>query len=201
MTNYVVFLLPLIAAAIGWLTNYVAIKMLFHPREPLNLGFFTLQGLFPKRKDELAQKLGEIVARDLISVEELIERLKSEKNQAIIRDFLDERLEHFLETRFRQVLPKVSMWISSRALQKVKLILLAEFMEQLPKLLDQVAGREARAINVEKIVADKVKDFSPDQLEKMLHDILAKEFRMIELLGAVLGFLIGCVQVALVMLV
>ena len=201
MTEYTVYTLPLIAAAIGWLTNVVAIRMLFHPREPVNLGLMTLHGLFPKRKKEIAQKLGEIVARDLISVEDLIERIKSEENQAVIRGFLEERLDHFLHARFRALLPRVGMLLSSRALEKIKGTLLQEFMQQLPVLLDQVAGREARMINVEKIVAEKVEAFSSDQLEAMLHAILNKEFRMIEILGAILGFIIGCVQLALVLFV
>lgn len=201
MTNYTIFTLPLIAAVIGWLTNYVAIKMLFHPRQPVKLWFLTLQGLFPKRKKEIARKLGEIVANDLISVDDLMARLKSEENQAVIRQFLDEKLEHFLQTRFRDMLPRVSMWLSSRALLKIKSILLEEFMQQFPHLVDQIVGKEANAIDIEKIVAEKVEAFSSDQLEAMLHAILSKEFRMIEILGGVLGFFIGCIQLALVLFV
>ena len=53
-----VYLLPLIAALIGWLTNLIAVKMLFHPRKSINLGFFSVQGVFPKRQKALAKKLG-----------------------------------------------------------------------------------------------------------------------------------------------
>lgn len=200
MNITVLLALPLIAAAIGWFTNFVAIKMLFHPREPINFGLFRLQGLFPKRKSEIAQKLGEIVARDLLSVEDITERLKSDENQAMIRQFLDDKLERFLQTKFRALLPRISMWLSSRALQKIKMILLREFMQQLPRMVDQIVSREAHSIDIEKMVAEKVEAFSSDQLEAMLHSILSKEFRMIELLGAVLGFIIGCAQVGLVLL-
>ena len=62
----IVFSLPFIAAGIGWFTNYLAIKMLFHPREPINLGFYTLQGIFPKRQKVLAEKLGKVVSQDLV---------------------------------------------------------------------------------------------------------------------------------------
>ena len=200
MTDYTIYTLPLIAAVIGWLTNYVAIKMLFHPRHPVKLGFLTLQGLFPKRKHEIAKKLGEIVANDLVSVDDLTSRLKSDENQALIRQLLDEKLEQFLQTRFRAMLPRVSMLLSSRALEKIKSILLKEFMEQLPRLVDQIVSKEANAIDIEKIVSEKVEAFSSNQLESMLHGILSKEFRMIEILGAVLGFFIGCIQLGLVLL-
>lgn len=41
---------PLIGGFIGWLTNWVAIKMLFYPREPKKILFVTFQGIFPKTK-------------------------------------------------------------------------------------------------------------------------------------------------------
>ena len=60
--NELLFALPVIGALIGWLTNWVAVKMLFHPREPLKLGIVTVQGIFPKRQQALAEKLCVVVA-------------------------------------------------------------------------------------------------------------------------------------------
>ena len=53
---------------------------------------------------------------------------------------------------------------------------------------------------MEKIVVDKVKGFSSDKLEQILNDIMSKEFRFVEIIGGVLGFIIGIVQVILTMI-
>ena len=58
----ILILLPIIAALIGWLTNYLAVKMLFHPKLPLQVLGFSIQGVFPKRQKQLADKLGSLVA-------------------------------------------------------------------------------------------------------------------------------------------
>ena len=58
----ILLLLPIIAALIGWFTNYLAVKMLFHPRLPLKIFGFSIQGVFPKRQKQLADKLGTLVA-------------------------------------------------------------------------------------------------------------------------------------------
>ena len=50
-------LLPLIAAVIGWATNYIAVRMLFHPREEKRIFGLRIQGVFPKRQKALAEKL------------------------------------------------------------------------------------------------------------------------------------------------
>jgi uncharacterized membrane protein YheB (UPF0754 family) len=48
---------PFIGAFIGWITNWLAIKMLFHPRKPIKILFITFHGIFPKNKPRIAEKL------------------------------------------------------------------------------------------------------------------------------------------------
>mgnify|MGYP000049867163 CR=1 FL=1 len=56
-----VYTLPLIGALIGWLTNYIAIKMLFHPKNEVQAFFIPLQGTFPKRNTAVPRRLGQLV--------------------------------------------------------------------------------------------------------------------------------------------
>src|SRR5690606_18724795 len=64
-----IFLLsvPLISAFIGWMTNWIAIRMLFRPRNPVRLLGLRWQGLIPKRQKEIARKTAEIVEREILS--------------------------------------------------------------------------------------------------------------------------------------
>jgi uncharacterized membrane protein YheB (UPF0754 family) len=55
------------------------------------------------------------------------------------------------------------------------------------------------SIDVEALVREKVSTFSSDKVEELLIGFMEQEFRFIEKIGAVLGFFIGCVQVALVL--
>ena len=70
------YTLPIIGAFIGWITNWLAIKMLFRPRKPIKILFITFQGIFPKNKPRIAEKLGTIVQRDLINFYDINERLQ-----------------------------------------------------------------------------------------------------------------------------
>ena len=49
-----------ISATIGWITNWVAIKMLFRPHKEINFGLFKIQGLIPKRK-----KIKELIKKNM----------------------------------------------------------------------------------------------------------------------------------------
>ncbi|MEZ4979183.1 MAG: DUF445 family protein, partial [Chitinophagales bacterium] len=62
MKLFLLLLLPIIAGLIGWLTNFLAVKMLFYPRNPKQILGITFHGVFPKRQAHVAEKVGELVA-------------------------------------------------------------------------------------------------------------------------------------------
>ena len=67
MLTPILLLIPFISAFIGWFTNWIAIKMLFHPKEPMNILGIKIQGIFPKNQQKFAQKLGTLVATELLN--------------------------------------------------------------------------------------------------------------------------------------
>ena len=85
-TGYIIALVltPFITALVGYGTNVIAIKLIFQPYEPtcgFNLGCVKwkgLQGVFPKRKHGLADQIGEMVDKNLLSATEMVEKMKGE---------------------------------------------------------------------------------------------------------------------------
>lgn len=77
--NWELISLPIVAAVIGWGTNVIAIRMLFWPREPIRFFGFELLGVLPKRKQDIARSIGEVLNDDLLPTEELIAAVNSEE--------------------------------------------------------------------------------------------------------------------------
>lgn len=72
---------PVMGAIIGFFTNYLAVKMLFHPYNPIKIGKWTLPftpGIVPKRKKNLAEAVGNAVGNKLFTGEDLKDVLLSE---------------------------------------------------------------------------------------------------------------------------
>ncbi|NCD26293.1 MAG: DUF445 family protein, partial [Deltaproteobacteria bacterium] len=65
------FFSTVICAFIGWITNFIAIKMLFHPRVPVQVGSLTIQGIFPKRQKALALNLAAVIEGELLSHDDI----------------------------------------------------------------------------------------------------------------------------------
>lgn len=198
--NYWLFLIPVISAFIGWVTNLVAIKMLFHPRNPINILGFTVQGIFPKRQKQFAEKLGKMVSEELLSFAEIEAQLTASENLSKLTPLIEEHLDHFLRNKLSSEMPVISAFIGEKTIVKLKAVFLEELNTLFPTLMKQYARHLEEDLDLEKIVVDKVSNFSSDKLEAVLFQIMSKEFRFVEIIGAILGFLIGLLQVGVTLL-
>ena len=191
----VLLLSPFLGAFIGWLTNYVAIRMLFHPRRPVRIGPWVWQGLFPKRQDEFAAKLGEIVENELISHHDIQRVLQDPQFQNRIKRTVRSQVDEFVDRKITRKLPSVlASTLHGSVLERLKTLIFREVEQFIPEMVDR-AGRELEnRVRFGHIVQEKVRSFSIGKLEEVLFTIMKREFRFIEVLGGFLGFLIGLSQ-------
>jgi uncharacterized membrane protein YheB (UPF0754 family) len=195
--NYWLFSLPVISAFIGWVTNWVAIKMLFHPRNPVRVAGFTIQGIFPKRQQQFAQKLGKLVSEELLSFDQIAQAISSPDNLEKLAPLVEDHVDKFLRERLSSEMPMLSMFIGDKTIGKLKAVFMEELNTLFPALMNQYASQLKEKLDLEKIVTEKVAAFSSNKLEDILMQIMSKEFRFVEIIGAILGFLIGLAQVAI----
>ena len=193
------FLLPLIAALIGWATNYLAIKMLFHPREPQKILGLSIQGVFPKRQNQIAEKLGTLVANELFSMKDIGQRIEELSTQPEAMEEVGKRIEKTIRGKLISAFPMLSMFLSDDMIEKVTNLFKGELEDFMKASASGLALKMEESIDVEALVREKVSTFSSDKVEELLIGFMEQEFRFIEKIGAVLGFFIGCVQVALVL--
>ncbi len=192
-----IYLLPFIAAFIGWLTNYIAVKMLFHPQNKVKFLFFEIQGVFPKRKNKLAEKLGKVVATELFSVNDIRGALSGADTQSAIKEVVSQKIDVFMNEKLPESMPMLKMFMNEELAKNIKGILMQQFDEAIPQIMENYINRIENQVDVEKTVQEKVINFSSDKLEEILYSIMQKEFRFIELIGGVLGFMIGLIQMLL----
>ena len=195
-----VYTLPFIGALIGWLTNYIAIKMLFHPKNEVRLFFIPMQGVFPKRQKALARKLGEIVSEELFSAQDVTAHLKEKATSEAVLNHIALRLEEGIASRLPRAFPMLAMLMSSDMADKIKVVLLEQIGSLNEELIDKLSGELEEELDIHKIVEEKVSAFSSDKLEEILFSIMRREFKFVEMVGAVLGFLIGVAQILLLSL-
>ena len=193
--NSWLILIPIISAFIGWFTNWIAIKMLFHPKEPKKILGITFHGIFPKRQQQFAEKLGKLVSSELLSFKEIEQKITSPENVNKLMPFVESKVDEFLRVKLSDAFPVISMFIGESTILQLKGIFMDELKVIFPQVINNHMKHLESQLDLEKIVAEKVAGFSSDKLESILNQIMSKEFRFVEIIGGVLGFIIGLLQV------
>ncbi len=197
MSEFQLLSMPLIGAAIGWLTNRLAVRLMFRPHRPVGLVGYTIQGVIPKRRADLARSIGQVVERDLISVEDLIGALRSGESM----ERISAAAAVSVKARIMDRLPAFVPFSVKRAVSDV---ITEQVRREIPlvtgAMIDRLSSDIKIRINFQSMVEDKISRFSPDRIERMVLSVAARELRHIEVLGGVLGFLIGLAQAGLLYL-
>jgi len=192
------YVLPFISAIIGYVTNYFAIKMLFYPRRSVNLVFFRVQGIFPKRKTLLARRMARLVAEELLSMDQLKEEIDRQATQGQIRNAIEEEVEKYLRDKIEALNPIVKTLINDHRITQIRDKICLEIEAFIPRITHQFFTR-LDTVNLENMVYERVVSFTSDKLEDMMMSVIQKELRFIEWAGAFLGFIIGVLQVLLLL--
>lgn len=187
--------LPIVAAIIGWGTNVIAIRMLFWPREPIRILGLELLGVLPRRKGDIAQSIGEVLEDDILPVDDLIAAVNTEDTRAQVAELITDNLT----AKIQRFLPR---FIMEQAEDKIRYHLRDLLDSEIESLFDQLGHSLSHDLQSKrllgKLVEDKINSFDLIHLEKLVIKVTKNELRYIEFFGAVLGFIIGLVQVALV---
>ena len=184
----------IISDAIGWITNWVAIKMLFRPHNEINLGLFKIQGLIPKRRAEIGTGIANIIQNELISVKDVISNIDREEFSKRLNKLIDEVLDKNLKKKVKEKFPLLQMFFTDKVAKDVGNTIKDIVMENQEKIFEIFSNYAEENIDFEIIISDKISNFSLDKLEEIITLLAKKELKHIEVIGAILGAFIGFVQ-------
>jgi uncharacterized membrane protein YheB (UPF0754 family) len=197
MPPYLLLVLtPFITAAIGWLTNWVAIKMLFHPRVPVRIFCWKWQGLIPRRQLQLACESAEIIEREILQQHMILNEIKKINLEPYLEKTAHTLVWERIGPQLRAI-PLLGSFINDGILAKFEVIACAEIKNEAGPLIEKVATQFEASVDLKQMIEDNIAAFDLERLESIVNAVAKREFRTIEGLGAVLGFVIGCLQVVL----
>lgn len=155
--------LPLAGALVGYATNWIAIKMLFDPAEPIHLhtplGPFVLQGLFEKRQVEVSEEFARFLSQRVLTSPRLIDELANGN--------LRENFERVLRRAVPFVVPDAVVVAAANGLRDVAL----ESMEHPTHVY--VAER----LGVQPTLCRRLQALSPVDFEDLLHPVFQARSR------------------------
>lgn len=183
-------LIVLISGLIGYITNVLAIKSLFRPMHPVKIGPFVLQGLIPKRRQDIAKSIGEMVAKELLSQDDLVSQIISDEDEERFKEILLEKIETI-------VLGKIAFlplgW-QDKLLETIKEKMNRESPKLFQEVKDLAENHIRHKVDIARLIEEKLNGLNLEKLEELTLEIAAKELRAIEWVGLFMGAGIGLIQ-------
>jgi uncharacterized membrane protein YheB (UPF0754 family) len=176
---------PLVGAAIGLITNDIAIRMLFHPYRAKKLGGWRLPftpGLIPAQRATIARNIAETFETKLLSTREIHEFFTGEQ--------VRRRVESKVEEMLRSLGPIAAM------AKSFKPMIVQRLLEGIEEMAEEAVEQDG-GFDVARRIEDRINEMDIATLEELILGFSRKQFRHITLFGGVLGFTIGLIQAIL----
>mmetsp|Transcript_19319 Transcript_19319/g.29107 ORF Transcript_19319/g.29107 Transcript_19319/m.29107 type:complete len:503 (+) Transcript_19319:70-1578(+) len=170
--------LPVVGALVGYVTNWIAIKCLFEPAEPYQVGnLFVVQGLFESRQVEVSDEFGDFMHQRVLTSQSLLTELADGD------EFYD-----FLRKHLPYPIPSSIVKAAVSAIGEI-----AAYPELYPKVHSYVEKR----LDIEETLSSRLKTLSPTEFEDLLHPVFQEDEIILIATGGVLGLIAGALQTRL----
>jgi uncharacterized membrane protein YheB (UPF0754 family) len=197
--NYWLILIPLLTAFTGWVVMHLCLKMLFRPLAPKKIIGFTWQGILPAQKQQIADKVGKLVAAEF-SFTSIEQKISDPKNFEKVKPLIEAHIDDFLRNKLKEQMPMIGMFIGDKTINSLKTVFIQEIETLFPQVMQQFASNLKNELNLEQMVSSRITGISSEQIESLLYRKMVKEIRMASLFGTTVGLLIGILQLAIILL-
>ncbi len=192
------FILPGCGLIVGYLTNVLALKLIFEPLEPINiLGIYKFQGLFLKRQKEVAREYAKVITEKILPTEVMTEYLvrgpASDRLAIIINKEVSNLVDNVVEDMAGASRPIFTL-VAGRRMDIAKNIVMFHFMRELPIVVKQTEEYAEEALNLENTLAERMGNLSFKEFEEFLRPVFQEDEWILILVGAVLGMFAGILQ-------
>jgi len=198
--NWKYALFPLLGTLIGWGTNWLALKMLFRPRKPVGIGPYKLQGLIPSRRNDLSGTIAKTISEELLSSKDIVQAMEDLDIKKIALEQVDKIVKKKLESQNFQEVPAIS-FLQESIIQMVQTIVSNQVEDSIDDFLQNMGEHVSGNLDIVKLIETKLQSLDDERLENIVNEVSERELKHIERLGAVLGFVIGCLQVVIIFLI
>ncbi|GAA0084472.1 DUF445 family protein [Clostridium sp. CTA-7] len=195
-TLFTISMLTIVGGLIGWITNILAIKLLFRPITPVKIPILNIEilGLIPKRKNEIAANIGEVISNELLSMDDILNQALRSSDGEDFNSYITDKIKNIINEKLN-IIPMPFRMMASPYIDE---ILNKEVPIAINEISDDLLLKAKEKVDIQKIVEEKINELDLVQLEDIIIKVAKKELKHIEILGLVLGAIIGLLQGVLI---
>jgi uncharacterized membrane protein YheB (UPF0754 family) len=192
------WVLPVFGGLVGYLTNWIAINLIFRPLNPRKIGRWTVQGLFLKRQAEVAAVWCRLVTREIVTIRQIIEAMlygpRSKSTHALIKNHIRPVADEALGA----LRPAAQLTVGSKRLEGIRESVGDKALEISIEPFKNWSFIEDRASVLENLLNERMANLQPEEFQDLLRPCFQEDEWKLILMGGVLGLLAGMAQLVLV---
>ena len=194
---------PWIMPAFGFLTGFVsdwlALNLIFVPRTRRKiLGLIPIHGVLHAQREQVTHDYARLLAGDLFSAGVLLDALLNGPASERLFVAIEREVASTIDAEAGWVRPVLTLAIGTERYRNLKALIVDKALEKLPNTMEEAKNYASSAVDLENLIIEKMNELSDEQYEMILRPIFKDDEMLMVMFGAVLGFLVGDIQVFLV---
>jgi len=191
------WLLPICGILIGYVTNVLAIWMIFEPVEPRKVGPFKMHGLFLRRQREVADIYSKVVADDVVTLGNIGRELLQGRRADRTRQMIETAMRPAIDRSVGMARPAVRVAIGTREYDAIRESVAAEAVDYTMKPFTHEGFTKEQSKRVRELIAGRMREMDSADFSEMLRTAMREDEWLLYLHGAVLGLAGGLIHLAI----
>jgi uncharacterized membrane protein YheB (UPF0754 family) len=193
------WIMPGFGFVTGFASDWLAINLIFIPREPKKLlGFIPVHGVLHAQRDNIIRDYARLLANDLFSADVLLDAILHGPTSERLFAAIEKEVSAALDAQAGLAQPLITLAIGTKRYRQAKEAIVQMLLERLPETMQQAKDYAAKTLDIENLIVEKMNKLSPAQYESILRPVFKDDEMLMIMVGAILGFLVGELQVVLV---
>jgi len=186
------WVLPFGGLLVGYITNFLALRLVFEPHDPINLGVFKLQGLLHKRKDEVAVRFADVLADDVLSPDNMLETITEGSSSDRVFELVEKRIDIVFDDYKKD--PMTAMLMTPERITEARDDLIERMRTQKPEPDGLIHSFVGRGTALRGQLSSKLRALDAESFEGVLRPAFRQDEWKLFVTGAVLGTIAGVLQ-------
>ncbi|MDT5336811.1 MAG: hypothetical protein QOD90_2316 [Mycobacterium sp.] len=193
------WIMPAFGFAVGFISDYIALNMLFRPVQPKKfLGFIPFQGLLHAQRDKITRDYAKILAEDLFSPEILFDGIIKGPGADKLFALAAKEIDAAIDAQTGAAGPVVVLAVGTKRYRALKDRVVAMVLERLPSTLLEAQDYAVGVIDLENTIVEKMNQLTNDEYESILRPVFKDDEPVMISVGAILGGVVGELQVQII---
>ncbi|WP_026375276.1 DUF445 domain-containing protein [Aestuariibacter salexigens] len=191
------WILPLGGLIVGYATNWIAIKIIFEPKQPIKVGPLTVQGTFLKRQNEVSRVYSDIIEQKLINPKNITDIILNGSGSEQLLELIELHVNDAIERYVAIAQPYFALGVGSENYFRMKQLAVKQMFDNSDKYLHYAYEYANKALRVGDDLCERMQALSPEEFEGVLRPAYQQDEWKLIVTGAILGMLAGFMQLYL----